>query len=64
MIGVPVLKVKVRCHISLSKCPDMETGQEQLKDNQPRSKWTAMVSSVDSHRLDIADVKRAYNPVD
>jgi hypothetical protein len=33
MIGVPVFKVKVRGHISLSKCPDMETGQEQLKDN-------------------------------
>jgi hypothetical protein len=33
MIGVPVFKVKVRGHISLSNCPEMETGQEQRKDN-------------------------------
>jgi hypothetical protein len=51
MIGVLVFKVKVRGHISLSKCPEIETGQEQLKDNESRSKWTAIVSSVDSHRL-------------
>jgi hypothetical protein len=49
MIGIPVFKVKVRCHISLSKCPDMEVDGNCVFGRLAP--------------IGLADVKPAYNPV-